>query len=126
MALYHPNLNIKSTYVYYKREGRYLLSISRTSPQAEYFKRREGPLWCPISEQVSAPFYAPLGPRLLQGVRLARLRCTPQNMKSLVCHCTECNPIRSGKLWLAIRVWSLKSRSEWRFSELRRKDDEYY
>ncbi len=29
-------------------------------------------------------------PRLLPRVRLAHLRCSPQNMTSLVCHCTKC------------------------------------
>ncbi len=28
--------------------------------------------------------------RLLQRVSLAHLRCKPQNMMSLICHCTEC------------------------------------
>ncbi len=29
-------------------------------------------------------------PRLLERVRLAYLRCNPQNMTSLICRCTEC------------------------------------
>ncbi len=44
----------------------------------------------------------PSNPRLLQRVRLAHLRCKPQNMTSLVCHCTECTrtqyaPVRYGQ-----------------------------
>ncbi len=50
-----------------------------------------------------------LGPRL-QRVRLAHLRCNPQNMSSLVCHCTECihtqyAPVRYG--WLYIPLFFL-------------------
>ncbi len=63
-----------------------------------------------ISYQYWLPICVWLKKTLLQRVRLAYLQCNPQNMTSLVCHCTECihtqyASVRHG--WLYIPLFCL-------------------